>query len=322
MDYFSMLFTYNEEIERQIKEFNPDVIIGNDIVTPLLAYRLARKNGIPTIFYAIDIEHRLIPFRFLQPLGRLIESKNIRDADLAISINEGLREYTIKMGAKENRTLVLRAGIDAQKFDPAVDGNKIREKYGIGQDDFVLFFMGWLYDFSGLKEVATELSKMDNNKIKFLIVGEGDAYKDLQAIRTKYHSEDRIILTGKQPYDLLPYYLAASDICLLPAYNNEIMRDIVPIKMYEYMAMGKPVISTKLPGVMKEFREGNGVIFIEKPEDTLEKALEIICGGNIVKEGNRARKFVEKLDWESITDEFEHTLIELLGRLGHEDRNT
>ena len=91
------------------------------------------------------------------------------------------------------------------------------------------------------------------------------------------------------------------------------MRDIVPIKLYEYMAMGKPVISTKLPGVMKEFKENNGIIYIEKPEDALEKALEVIYGGDIMKEGRKARNFVEKLDWEHITDEYEYTLNDMWG---------
>ena len=43
------------------------------------------------------------------------------------------------------------------------------------------------------------------------------------------------------------------------------MQDIVPIKMYEYMAIGKPVICTKLPGVMWEFGEGNGVLYADSP---------------------------------------------------------
>ena len=62
----------------------------------------------------------------------------------------------------------------------------------------------------------------------------------------------------------MPAFIAASDICLLPAYPWEkTMQDIVPIKMYEYMAMKKPVIATRLPGVMKEFGEDNGVVYVE-----------------------------------------------------------
>ena len=165
------------------------------------------------------------------------------------------------MGANPEETYVVRAGIDLERYDPNMDGSEIRERYGIKEDDSVLFFMGWLYDFSGLKEVATELSKIADEKpnIKLLIVGDGDAFDDLQRIREEYHLENQIILTGKQPYESIPSFIASSDVCLLPAYNNETMRDIVPIKLYKYMAMGKPVITTKLPGVMKESGEGRGL---------------------------------------------------------------
>jgi glycosyltransferase involved in cell wall biosynthesis len=307
-----MLFTYGKEIKRQIEEFKPDVIIGNDILTPLLAYRAGKRKGIPTIFYAIDIEHKLVPSRFLQPLAKLIESKNIKDADLVISINEGLRDYTIKMGAKPEKTMVIRAGIDSGKFNPSIDGGEIRQKFGIKKDDTVLFFMGWLYHFSGLKEVALDMAKLDDKSIKFLLVGEGDAYDDLCAIRDKYGMRDQIILVGKQPYDVLPKYLAAADICLLPAYNNEIMRDIVPIKMYEYMASGKPVLSTKLPGGMKEVGNGNGVVYIDRPESTVNRAIQMLKDGSYSSESKRAVDFVVKNSWDKITEQYEQVLSAIM----------
>jgi glycosyltransferase involved in cell wall biosynthesis len=320
LDYFSMLFTYTKEINRQIVDFQPDVIISNDILTTYLSYRAAKKNNVPTIYYAIDIEHRLVPFKFLQPLGKKIEARNIRTADLVISINEMLREYTIQMGANRSKTMVIRAGIDSEHYDPnKIDGSEIRKRYGLNEDDIVLFFMGWLYDFSGLKEVAVDLAEIKDKKpnIKMLIVGDGDAYEDLQKIREQNNLNNHIILAGKQLYDNLPEYIAAADICLLPAYNNEIMRDIVPIKMYEYMAMRKPVISTKLPGVMKEFGEGNGVIYVERTEDVLTKALELIGNGDIDILGSKSRSFVERNSWDKITDRFEAVLLDDINENGN-----
>ena len=313
LDYVSMLFTYGREINLQIREFNPDVILGNDILTTYLAYRAARKNDIPTIYYSIDVDYRLIPFKFLQPIGKIVEGKNIRSADLVIAINEGLREYTIRMGADPGKTLVIRAGIDSHRYDPRMDGRKIREEYGIGKDDTVLFFAGWLYHFSGLKEVALELSKIQDKNIKLLIVGDGDAYEDLQKIREERDMQDRVILTGKRPFEEMPAFVAASDICLLPAYPAEkIMHDIVPIKMYEYMAMKKPVIATGFPGIRKEFGEGNGVVYIDGPEDAVKKAVELVASGSVNELGSRARRFVEKYSWDNATDEFERTLQEVL----------
>ena len=90
------------------------------------------------------------------------------------------------------------------------------------------------------------------------------------------------------------------------------MQDIVPIKMYEYMAMKKPVIATKLPGVMKEFGEGNGVVYVDKPEDVVTKALNLVQNGIIGEVGSRARSFVEKNSWDKITDEFEKILQEAI----------
>lgn len=313
LDYVSMLFTYRKEINLQIREFNPDIIIGDTILTPYLAYKVAKKNNIPTIFYVLDINHKLIPFKFLQPIGKMIESKNIRDADLVIAINEGLREYVIRMGANPAKALVLRAGINPQMFDPRIDGGEIREMYGIEKDDIVLFFVGWLHHSNGLKEVALELAQMQNHNIKLLVVGDGDAYKELQRMRKDHNLQNRLILTGRKPYDEIPSFIAAADICLLPSYPNEpIMQHIVPIKMYDYTAMGRPVIATKLPGLVKEFGEDNGVVYIDRPEDAVAKAMELIQGGKVKELGSKARSFVEGYSWDTITDEFERIIQEVI----------
>ena len=92
------------------------------------------------------------------------------------------------------------------------------------------------------------------------------------------------------------------------AIDDEKTRDIVPIKFYEYMAMGKPVITTKLPGVMKEFGEGNGVVYVDRPEDALERAVELIEGGMIGEYGPAARGFVESYGWDDVVGEFERVL--------------
>ena len=141
-------------------------------------------------------------------------------------------------------------------------------------------------------------------------MGDGDAFEELQRMRTDLGLENCVTLAGKQPYERIPEFIAASDMCLLPAYNNKIMRDIVPIKMYEYMAMGKPVIATRLPGVMKEFGSDNGVLYVERPEDALGKAVEVIKAGTIEAHGEKARQFVRDNDWGTVVDQFEDVLLD------------
>ena len=101
------------------------------------------------------------------------------------------------------------------------------------------------------------MPKGDHPNLKLMIVGDGDGYQELQDIVEKNDSSSKVILAGLKSYSEIPELVQASDICILPAYPDEkIMQDIVPIKIYEYMAMCKPVITTKLPGIMMEFGEG------------------------------------------------------------------
>src|SRR4030042_5052588 len=73
LDYLSFSITHKMEINRQIKDFAPDVVVGFGILNSYWAANAARRNNIPFVSYWIDILHRLIPQKAMQPLGALIE---------------------------------------------------------------------------------------------------------------------------------------------------------------------------------------------------------------------------------------------------------
>ena len=308
--YVSMFFSYRRELKKQLIDFEPDVIVGHSILSNYLSMRLSRKAGIPYVFHMTDAQHTIVPNRILSFIAKNVERRILRNANRIIVINESLTDYSVRLGANPSNVVVIRAGIDLARYDPNISGKQARKDLGIDSDDFVLFFMGWLYDFSGLKEVAEDVLKK-NSKLRLLIVGDGDAFGDLQEIRERSGHREKVILTGKQPFERIPELIATADVCLLPAYNNETMRDIVPIKLYEYMAMGKPVISTELPGVMREFGRGNGVTYVGEPKLVLSKAIALADSGAIPLEGKKAREFVQARDWERVVDDFERILEEV-----------
>jgi len=310
LEHLSLIFFHQKEIARQIKKFKPEVIVGFGILNTYLAMKLAKKNDIPFIYYLIDVLHSLVPAKSLQWVAKVFKKKTLKNSDRVIVINEKLKDYAIEMGSKPERTYLIRAGVDFEHFNPHVDGRKVRKQYKIKENDFVLFFMGWLYKFSGLKEVALDLAriKKKESNLKLLIVGEGDLYAELEKIQQKYNLQDKIILTGWQPYQKIPELLTASDLCLLPAYDNEVMHNIVPIKIYEYMAAGKPVLATRLPGVMKEFGNNNGVIYVDGAREVIKRIVELIKSGDLAEQGLRAKRFVKGYSWDNITQDFEAIL--------------
>ena len=312
LEHLSLIFFHRKEIARQIKEFKPEVIVGFGILNTYLAMKLAKKNNIPFIYYLIDVLPSLVPVKSVQWVAKIFKKKTLKDSNGVIVINEKLKDYAIEMGSHPEQTYLVRAGVDLERFNPHIDRSRVRKQYKIEENDFVLFFMGWLYHFSGLKEVALGLAKIKKKEfsLKLLIVGEGDLYAELKKIRRKYSLQDRIILTGWQPYEKIPELLRASDLCLLPAHDNEVMHNIVPIKIYEYMAAGKPVLATRLPGVMKEFGNNNGIIYVNEAREVVKRTIELIKNGSLAEQGSRAKKFVGRCTWDNITGDFEAILEE------------
>jgi len=314
LDYLSFLFSSKKQIKNLVNDFKPDIIIGfTGVISVYWGMKQGINNDIPVIYYWLDVIHELIPLKIARPLAKILEKKIIKNSASNIAINELLKDYMISMGADPVNTHVVRGGVDFKHFDPKkIDGTVIREKYGISEDDRLLFFMGWIYEFSGLEEVIQDmlLHKDQNPGLKLMIVGHGDYYSTLKEIVKNNKMEDRVIFTGKRPYNEIPQLISAADICLLPAHNNEVMKDIVPIKMYEYLAMHKPVICTALPGVMREFKKDNGVIYVNKSEDVIKMVFNLTDSDiNLYKA--KAKDFIKDYDWDKIIT----LLQEILGDL-------
>lgn len=306
----SSVLTHHQALAQIIREARPDAIVSYALSTGLPALRLARRYRIPYIFHVIDALHAIVPVRALQQIANAVERRLFAAADEVLVINEHLRDYAIHMGANPSRARVLRTGVDLQRFHPDQDASQVRAELGLKPDDYVLFFMGWIYSFSGVREVAEALRNAPEH-IRLLVVGDGDDYPALQAMQAQ-GLKDRLVLTGRVGYDQIPRLLAAADACLLPFHLTPATEHIVPIKLYEYMAGGKPVIASPLPGVRRDVGETNGVVYAPASEQ-ITKALAIRTQHEEL--GRAARAFVEaNCDWETITQEFEARLTALTQR--------
>lgn len=293
-------------IKKIIKNFQPDVIIClASLLNVNYVIRLCKKKEIPFINCLLEKYYTLVPIKILKKIAKRLEIKAIKNSKRNIVITKGLKDYT-DIICESNKNVYIPQGIDLNHFDLNIYAQDKKKKYGITDNDIVLFFMGWIYKFSGIKEVVQTIKNADDVDIKLIIVGEGGIYNDLMRFVKRYNLKKNIILTGRVPYMDIPQYLSLADFCLLPAYNNNVMKDLCPIKIYEYLGMGKPVIATKLPGLIREVGYNNGIIYIENPHQTVKKAIEMIKYSK--EEGKKARKFAEQYDWKVITEMFESFL--------------
>lgn len=315
LNYISLYYSHKNEIKYQIENFKPDVIVSLGLLNAYAASKLAKKYNIPHVYYLIDVLYALIPEKTFQSFGKYINKKAIKNSTKVITINQKLSELAVKLGASKEETILIDAGIDFNSYDPNLDSSSIKQEYNIKDDDIVLFFMGFIYDFAGMKELAIKLAQERDNypNYKLLIVGDGDAYEDLLQIQKDYNLQDQLILTGRQSFERIPEFLSSASFCLLPAYiDEEIMQDIVPIKIYEYLAMEKVVIASELPGISTEFGYNHGVEYVHEASEVLDKTESIIQSGKYDEIAKTGREYVKDNDWEVITDKFEKVLEDLI----------
>lgn len=315
LNYLSLYSSHKNEVKYQIENFKPDVIVSLGLLNAYTSSKLAKKYNIPYVYYLIDVLYALIPEKTFQSFGKYINKKAIKNSTKVITINQKLSELAVQLGAKSEDTILIDAGIDFSSYDPNLDSSAIKSEYNIKDDDIVLFFMGFIYDFAGIKELAIKLGQEKEKypNYKLLVVGDGDAYDALVKIKQDYNLEDQLILTGRQSFEKIPEFLSSATFCLLPAYiDEEIMQDIVPIKIYEYLAMEKVVIASELPGISTEFGYNHGVEYVQGADEVLDKAESIIQSGKYDVIAKTAREYVKDNDWEVITDKFEKVLTDLV----------
>jgi glycosyltransferase involved in cell wall biosynthesis len=106
----------------------------------------------------------------------------------------------------------------------------------------------------------------------FLLIGYPYHQSDLEEIAHRTRRHPNIFYLGAKPYASLPNYLHHFDVATIPFILNDITHACSPVKLFEYMAAGKPIVTT----LMREILKYKSVLFAAGPEDflsQLEKAL-------------------------------------------------
>jgi glycosyltransferase involved in cell wall biosynthesis len=262
LDRASVFVTHQWAIEKTIKRHSIDVIVLYSVPTSgVQTLTAARRHGIPVVFRSIDVLHELVPHSFLRPFTFFLEKWTYSRVDKILALSPKLSEYVARMNADINKVELLLFGVDLNKFKPKAESGKLREEMGIKSSDKVVVYVGTMFPFSGLDIYLKQFSQVveEIKDAKLVLVGGGALFTRLKEMVTELNLESNVILTGFQPYDKVHRLINMADLCLNPSIINGVTRDIIPGKIMQYLACGKPVLATPLPGMLsllKGFEQG------------------------------------------------------------------
>ncbi|OGN98686.1 MAG: hypothetical protein A2Y58_03830 [Chloroflexi bacterium RBG_13_51_52] len=277
---FSAIFTQYFEIRRTIKEKKIDAIVLYSVPTSgWQAVRLAKKFNVPVIFRSIDVLNQMVTSPLLRPLTRLLEKQVYSKADYILALTPKMSGYVASLGADPSRVGLLLIPVDTNMFRPAPDAGEFRRKWGLGAEDAVILFIGTLFNFSGLDVLIRRFPEVlkDVPEARLLIVGDGPQRSKLEKIVAETGMQKQVIITGFQPYDTMPQYINMSTLCINSFLVNNTTRDIFPSKIVQYLACGKAVVATRLPGMVAVISgEDEGVMYSDGVEEMPAKIITLL----------------------------------------------
>ena len=295
------------ESYRFLRDHSPDTVLLYGLPTVgVQALLAARQFDVPVLFRSIDVLNQLVPWRVLVPPTRILERYVYRRVNAIVPVTLHLKNHILAYGVPESKVRVLPSGVDTDLFSPGPRNPGLLRGWGIGENDPVILFMGTIYRFSGLDRIINEFPRLLSRypSARLLIVGRGEDEERLKALAASRGLSQNIVFGGLQPYSALPDIIRSSDVCINPFELNSVTRDILPTKLFQYLACGKPVVATELPGTVPFLGgEEPGMVYASV-DVCLDRVADLLANSAMCQQlGERGRDIsVSKYQWRSIAE--------------------
>ncbi len=312
--YLSTMILLIPKTIKKLVETNSETIVLNypSVYTGVLGFlaaKILRKNCIVDFNdliaqYTVQLL-KINKKSFTSRVIILIQNIIVRNADAIIAPTYFIKSYALSLGVKDEKIFVIPNGADMQLFSARTESD-YRSKLHL-QDKKVCLYFGRLDAWAGI-HILAELCSIFQQKrpeVKFLMIGDGSEKIDFP----------KNVITIKQiPHYELPKMINIADVVLVPFPDNEVSHAASPLKLFEAMAMRKPIIASGVSGIKEVVKSGyNGLLVTSNRPEEWVVTLEAILNSKTLqmKLSKNAEESVKNYDWNVLASQFESTLLNL-----------
>ncbi len=308
--------TLEAEAERALGGRRPAFVYQRYSLNNFTGVRLARRMGVPLVIEYNGSEiwmrrhwgHPLAHER----LSERIERLDLRAADLVVVVSTPMKDEICGRGVEPSRVVVNPNGVDTDRYSPDVDGSAVRARYSL-QDAVVIGFIGTFGPWHGADVLARAYVRLRAShpdlapRVRLLMIGDGVTLPDSRRIVNVGSATDAAVFTGLVPQEQGASHLAACDVLVSPHVPNPDGTPFFgsPTKLFEYMAMGKAIVASKLDQIGEVLAHEKTALLVPPGDvDALTDALARLIRDRALREclGAEARRAaVERHTWREHT---------------------
>lgn len=291
---------------KAIKEFKPDFIYDRYITYNYSIVGIGRQYKIPVFLevnspLAYERAYESDEELYFKNISHSLEKKITSDSFKTIVVSTPLKRYLVSMGVPPDHILVLPNGVNLQNFFPIKKSQKLMEKLNIAEDSLVLGFTGILRPWHGLDiliESFCNLHKLYPHLV-LLLVGDGSVRSEIQRTARRMGCDKALKITGRIPHPEVTAHIGLFDIAVSPKTTFYAS----PMKIPEYMAMGKPVVAPDTENIHDLIQnQHSGLLFEPENADALSLSLKILIADKKKREAIGLAGLAEvqtRLNWQN-----------------------
>jgi glycosyltransferase involved in cell wall biosynthesis len=279
-----------------------DLVVASSptLFSAVAAWLMARLLRVPFVLEVRDLWPEAIvelglmrpgpAVRMLQALARFLYAQAAR----VVVVTEAFADRLVAQGVARDKLAVIPNGADTRLFSPEVDGGATRQRLGLGDDQFVVAYIGSHGVSHGLEAVLDAAARSPD--VCYLLVGDGAERDHLLRLRDQ-RGLSNVRMLPSVPRAEVPSLYAAADVCLVPLRDVPLFSSFVPSKLFEVLAAGRPCVGAVRGEAREILRRSRGALLVDPGRgDAIAEAVDHLRADPLLRAAlaQAARTFAEQ----------------------------
>lgn len=277
-------------VAAMVRRHRPSILhAASDFRNALVALELGRAFSIPVVYEVRGLwEETWLSRQGPEAAGRdafrfrrEVETQSMVEADAVVTLSETLRTEIAHRGIPPDRITVVPNAVDVDRFTPRARPGPLADRLDVPRDAVVVGCITSVVGYEGLPLLVRAIAELrrEGHPVVGLIVGDGPDRRAVEATAQSLGVYDSIRFTGQVPHSEIPDHYALLDVFVLPRTDDRVCHLVTPLKPFEAMAMGRPLVVSSVEPLTEIVEEGvTGLSFDPEDLDGLVAALRTLVG--------------------------------------------